>query len=135
MYLFSDTKKSNCVVLFFHIKIKDISQTGIKVDVLNRFSKRDSRQKIVMRKQQIISQDVIHLSENEKYYSISIFWVSSKLILAHLMLSHIKMTPWMCQSFSLSSGEKYFLENSLRVKEVQSNIYFWIWNWMNFGIL
>lgn len=66
-------RRNRISLLFFLIEVKNLPETGVKVDVLNKISKRDSRQKIIMRKHQLISPDVIILSENEKHYSISIF--------------------------------------------------------------
>lgn len=67
--IFINVEKSS-IDFALSVKVKDLSENDVKVDVLSQFSNQNSSGTVVIIKEWAIPQSTVHLLKNEKWYFI-----------------------------------------------------------------
>lgn len=92
------------------INTKDVSKNGVEFDVLNLFSGRDNRERLVRRMKSILTQNLIYLSK--KWNTVFDSKRSLKVAVENFLLAHIKLHSE-CVTVSQCWAEIFFLQTDL----------------------
>lgn len=103
----SETKKSKSDS-YSLINTKDVSKNGVEFDVLNLFSGRDNRERLVRRMKSILTQNLIYLSK--KWNTVFDSKRSLKVAVENFLLAHIKLHSE-CVTVSQCWAEIFFSAN------------------------